>query len=48
MDECRKMLIERACSRLVLRFCLLVDAHRHEELVDLWAPDGQWETGADR
>lgn len=44
MDDCRRMMIERACSRLVLQFCLLVDGYRHAELVELWAPNAEWET----
>jgi hypothetical protein len=44
VNEYETMLIERECSRLVIRFCLLVDAYRHEELVKLWTPDAVWET----
>jgi hypothetical protein len=44
MDDVARLLIERACEKLVLRFCVLVDGYRHEELAALWAEDAVWET----
>lgn len=44
MDDNLRMRIERDCTRLIHRFCVLVDAYRHEELAGLWAEDAVWET----
>lgn len=44
MDDAARLRIEHDCTRLVHRFCVLVDAYRHEELAALWAQDGVWET----
>ena len=44
MNSIERLAIEWECARLVQRYCLLVDGYRHEELVELWAPDGVWET----
>lgn len=44
MDDIERLLVERACSRLVVRFCELVDSYGHEELAGLWAEDAVWNT----
>lgn len=44
MNSAERQAIEWECAGLVQRYCLLVDAYRHEELVALWAADGLWET----
>ena len=42
MDEIERMLAERACERLCLRFHALVDAGEYEPIVDLFAEDARW------
>ena len=44
MNEELRVRIEHECTKLVHRFCVLVDAYRHEELAALWAEDAVWET----
>lgn len=44
MDDAQRLLIERTCEKLVLRFCVLVDGYRHEDLTALWTDDAVWET----
>lgn len=44
MDDAERMMIEQACTRLVVQFCQLVDAYRHEDLTALFAADAVWGT----
>lgn len=44
MDDLARIAIEHACTKLIHRFCVLVDAYRHEELTALWSQDAVWET----
>lgn len=44
MQANERMAIEWECSRLVMRYCILVDSYAHEELVGLWAQEALWET----
>jgi ketosteroid isomerase-like protein len=42
MDELGRLLIERACERLVHRYARLIDAYDYAAFMDLWAGDATW------
>ncbi|MGA0600974.1 nuclear transport factor 2 family protein [Caulobacter sp. KR2-114] len=42
MDDVERLLIERACARLVARYCHLVDHGEAERVADLFTEDGTW------
>jgi hypothetical protein len=42
VTDTERMLIERACERLAVDYCRLVDAYDHKALVQLFAPNGVW------
>lgn len=43
MDDLERMLAERACERLIVDYCRLVDFGRAGEIADLFTEDGRWE-----
>lgn len=43
MDDVTRMLIERACERLMVDYCATVDFGNASRLVDLFTPDGVWD-----
>jgi len=42
MDDAERMLIERACARLVTQYCHLVDHGEASRIADLFTDDGVW------
>lgn len=42
MDAIERMLIERACERLVVQFCHYVDHGEAQRIADLFSEDGVW------
>lgn len=42
MDELEKMLIERACERLVTEYCHVIDHGEASRVANLFAADGVW------
>jgi ketosteroid isomerase-like protein len=42
MDDAQRMLIERACDRLVTEYCHLVDHGQAAKIADLFTEDGVW------
>jgi hypothetical protein len=45
MDDIQKMLIERACERLVTEYCHFVDHGEAAKIADQFAEDGVWAPG---
>ena len=45
MDDLQKMLIERACERLVTEYCHFVDHGEAAKIADQFAEDGVWASG---
>ncbi len=43
MDELQRLLAERACQRLIVEYCRLVDFGKAAGIADLFTDDGQWE-----
>lgn len=43
MTEAERIAIEHACTRLMVRYCHLVDSYSHVDLVELFAQDGVWD-----
>jgi hypothetical protein len=44
MDDAKRTEIERACERLVTRYCHVVDHGEAEKVADLFAKDGVWKS----
>lgn len=42
MDDLQRVLIERACERLVTSYCHLVDHGEAEKIADLFTEEGVW------
>jgi uncharacterized protein (TIGR02246 family) len=42
MDDLQRLLIERACSRLVTQYCHFVDHGEASRIADLFTVDGVW------
>lgn len=42
MDETQRLLIERACERLVTQYCHFVDHGEAARIADLFSDDGVW------
>src|ERR1700722_16621610 len=42
MDELALLLAERACERLIVRYCQLVDFGNAAQIADLFCEDGEW------
>lgn len=45
MDDVQRMLIERACERLQIEYCHLVDHGAAARIADLFTDDGVWAAG---
>jgi hypothetical protein len=45
MDDVQRMLIERACERLQVEYCHLVDHGSAAGIADLFTTDGVWSAG---
>ncbi|MDF1733859.1 MAG: nuclear transport factor 2 family protein [Minwuia sp.] len=45
MDDVQRMLIERACERLQIEYCHLVDHGSAAGIADLFTDDGVWAAG---
>lgn len=45
MNDVDRMLIERACERLVIDYCHLTDHGQAAKVADLFAEDGVWTAG---
>jgi SnoaL-like domain len=45
MDDLQKMLIERACERLVAEYCHFIDHGEAAKIASLFAEDGVWASG---
>jgi len=45
MDDVQRMLIERACERLQIEYCHLVDHGSAAGIADLFTADGVWAAG---
>jgi hypothetical protein len=45
MDDLQKMLIERACERLVTEYCHFIDHGEAAKIPTLFAEDGVWASG---
>ena len=43
MDDLQRITAERACERLIVDYCRLVDFGRAGEIADLFTEDGRWE-----
>jgi hypothetical protein len=41
-DELARLLAERACERLIVRYCQLVDFGHAAQIADLFCEDGEW------
>ncbi len=48
MDDLSRLLAERACERLVVRYAELIDFDKAEQVADLFVPDGVWESDRSR
>src|SRR5262249_44389549 len=46
MDDIKRMLIERACERLVTEYCHFVDHGEAAKIADQFTDDGVWASGA--
>ena len=42
MDDLARLLAERACERLIVRYCQLVDLGHAAQIADLFCEDGEW------
>jgi hypothetical protein len=42
VDELARLLAERACERLIVRYCQLVDFGNATQIADLFCEDGEW------
>jgi hypothetical protein len=42
MDDLARLLVERECERLILRYCTLVDLGNASQIADLFCEDGEW------
>jgi SnoaL-like domain len=42
MDELARLLSERACERLIVHYCQLVDFGNAAQIADLFCEDGEW------
>jgi ketosteroid isomerase-like protein len=45
MDDAQRLLIERACERLVVHYCHLVDHGQAARVADLFCEEGVWSAG---
>jgi hypothetical protein len=45
MDDLDRMVIERACERLIQLYAFYADHHRHTEMADLFTEDGALDRG---
>lgn len=43
MDDLERLLAERACERLIVEYCRLVDFGNAAKIADLFTEDGRWE-----
>ena len=42
MDDLKRLLIERACARLVVQYCHLIDHGEAARVAELFTEDGVW------
>jgi hypothetical protein len=43
MDDMQRLLAERACERLIVEYCRLVDFGNAGQIAELFTEDGKWE-----